>query len=236
MTPPYCSGVGSSLRTHSMNIMMRLIFSLFLTAVNCQLAYIWLNYQQFQCAQNTRNYRESVQHQYLCTSSLIWKCLSDVNAYSDSSHIFLDYFCGFIDGRNALQPQTIWHIHLKSNIKIQFSKFALFHNYWYCDYQYLRVYSNTKTSTFCGKRIPWVYDASNTRVNMTLVTHQYGRKKHLLELLYYGAYLPVKSQHLVLFAPKSSIMNTYIPNIAQNVFESIHFIPVVNLIFCKLKQ
>ena len=119
--------------------MIRIIlFSLFLNAVTCQLAYIWLNYQHFHCAQNTRNYRESVGHQYLCTSSLIRTCISDANEYSHSSVVFLNYFCGFIDGRNALQPYTIWSIYLKSNIKIYFLNFTLYDNYWYCDYEHLK--------------------------------------------------------------------------------------------------
>ena len=125
-----------------MIIMIRLIlFSLFLRAVNCQLPYIWLHYQHFQCAQNARSYYESVHHQYLCTCSLIQSCISDVNVYSQSSVIFLNYFDGFIDGQNAIQPHTIWNIHLKQNVKVYFLKFILFHNYWFCDYEYLRVNS-----------------------------------------------------------------------------------------------
>ena len=226
MTPPYCSGLRASDRTHSMIIMNRFIlFSLFLTAVNCQLAYIWLNYHHFECAKNTRNYRESIQHQYLCTSSLIWTCISDVNTYSHSSVISLNYFCGFIDGRNALQPRTIWNIHLKPNIEIQFLKFLLSHYYWYCDYEFLRIYSNNKTSKFCGNRLPWAYDASNTRLTiMFVMPYQPDRENYQLELLYYGAYVPVKSQHFVLFIQQASIINTHIPNTEQNAFESFHFV------------
>ena len=142
--------------------MIRLIlFSLFLATVNChQLGYSWLNYHHFQCAQNTRNYRESVHHQYLCTFSFLRTCISDINAYSHSSVNVPEYFCGFIDGRNALLPRTIWNIHLKPNINIHFLQFVLFDNYWYCDYEYLRVNSNDKSSTFCGNRLPWVHDAA----------------------------------------------------------------------------
>ena len=201
-----------------------ILFSLFLTAVNCQLAYVWLNYHHFQCVQNTRNYHESIHHQYLCTSSLIRTCIHDDNAYTYSSVISLDYFCGFIDGRNALQPRTIWNIHLKPNIKIQFLKFLLSHYYWYCDYEFLRIYSNTDTSTFCGNRFPWAYDASNTRLKIMLVTYQPGRDNYQLELLYYGAYVPTKSQHFVIFIQQASIINTHIPNTEQNAFESFHFV------------
>ena len=201
-----------------------ILFSLFLTAVNCQLAYIWLNYQHFQCAQNTKNYHESVRHQYLCTSSVIRTCIHDDNAYTYSSVISLNYFCGFIDGRNPLQPRTIWNIHLKPNIKIQFLKFLLSHYYWYCDYEFLRIYSTTDTSTFCGNRFPWAYDASNTRLKLMLVTYQPGRENYQLELLYYGAYVPVPSQHFVIFIQQASIINTHIPNIEQNAFESFHFV------------
>ena len=145
--------------------MIRLtLFLLFFTTVNCQLAHTWLNYYHLQCAQNTRNYRESVHHQYLCTSAFIWTCISDVNVYSHKTDMFLEYFCGFIDGQNALQPRTVWNILLKPNINIHFLKFLLFDNYWYCDYEYLRVSSNNKSSTFCGNRFPWVYDASDTSV------------------------------------------------------------------------
>ena len=212
----------SRARTYSMIVMIRLIVSsLFLTTINCQLAYVWLNYQHFQCSQNTRNYHESIRHQYLCTSSLI--CISDDNVYSHSFVIFLDYFCGFIDGQNALHPNTIWKIYLKPNINIQFLKFVLLDNYWYCDYEYLRVYSNNKTSTFCGNRIPWVYDASDTDVEIILMTQRFGTKNYQLELLYYGAYVP-NYQHYIIFLPSSPVMNIHYPNTEKNAFESFHFI------------
>ena len=205
--------------------MLRLIlFSLFLSAVNCQLAYIWLNNHHFQCAQNTRNYRESVRHQYLCTSSVIRTRIYDNNAYTQSPVISLNYFCGFIDGRNALQSRTIWNIDMKPNIKIQFLKFVLSHNYWYCDYEFLKVYSNTKTSTFCGNRLPWSYDASSTRLKIMLVTHQSGRGNYQLELLYYGAYVPAKNQPFVIFTQQSYMISTHYPNTEQNEFEGFHFI------------
>ena len=211
--------------------MIRLIlFSLFLTTVNCQLAYLWLDYHHIQCAQNTRNYRESVRHQYLCTSSFIWTCISDVNVYSYSSVIVPNYFCGFIDGRNAAERHTVWNINLKPNIKIHFLKFVLFDNYWYCDYEYLRVSSSNKISTFCGKRLPWVHDASDTSVNISLMTHMQraGTKNYQLELLYYGAYV-LNYKHCVIFIQQSwrniqpciKLPNT---DLEQNTFESYHFI------------
>ena len=205
--------------------------------LNCQLAFIWLRYHHFQCAQNTRNYRESVRHQYLCTSSLIQACISDVNPYSHGSVIFLNYFCGFIDGRNALQPHTVWNIHMKPNIKIHFLKFILLHNYWYCDYEFVRVYmcSNNKSFTFCGNRLPWVYDASDTRLKIMLMTHHSSIDKYQLELLYYGAYVQARSQHFVMFTQQTSIVNTHTPNTEQNVFESFHFISTSRLNILQLE-
>ena len=207
-----------------MTVMIRLILSsLFLGSMNCQLAYMWLNYHHFQCSQNTRNYRESIRHQYLCTSSLIRTCISDVNVYSYNPVIFLDYFCGFVNGQNALQPHTIWNIHLKPNINIHFLKFDLFDNDWYCDYEYLRVYSINKTTTFCGKRHPWMYDAQDTKVKIILMTHHFSTENYQMELLYYGAYVP-NTQHFTIFTPLSSEINIHYPNTEQNAFESLHFI------------
>ena len=210
-----------------MIVMIRIVlFSLFFTAVNCQLALLWLNYHHFQCAQTTRNYHESVRHQYLCTSSMIRTCISDVNIYSHSSVIFLDHFCGFIDGRKPLLPHTIWNIHLMPNIKIHFLKFLLFHNNWYCDYEYLRLNSNNKSSTFCGNRFPWVYDVSDTRVEISLMKEHAGTEPwwfRELELLYYGAYDQPNS-HFVIFTKPSSIINTHFPNTEQNAYETFHFI------------
>ena len=191
--------------------------------MNCQLAHILLHYHHFQCSQNTRNYRESIRHQYLCTSPLIRTCISDDNVYSHNSIIFLDNFCGFIDGQNALQPHTIWNIHLKPNINIHFLKFVLLDNYWYCDYEYLMVYSNNKTSTFCGNRFPWVYDAYDTKVKIILMTQRTGTEHYQLEFLYYGEYVP-NYQHFILFTPSSPILKTHYPNTEQNAFESFHFI------------
>ena len=190
--------------------------------VNCQLAYIWLNYQHFQCSQNANNYFESIRHQYLCSSSFIWTCISDVNDYSHSA-IHLNYFCGFIDGQNALQHRTIWNIHLKQNINIQFLKFVLFDNYWYCDHEYLKVSSNNKTSTFCGNRLPWVHDAADTQVKIILMTQRTGTKHYQLELLYHGAYIP-SYQHYIIFTHSSSLRSIHYPNTKQNAFESFHLI------------
>ena len=212
-----------------------ILFVLFLHAVNCQLAFLWLRYQHFQCAQNTRNYHESVRDQYLCTLSLIRTCISDVNPYSHSSVIFLNYFCGFIDGRNALQPHMVWDIHMKPNIKIHFVKFKLLHTYWYCDYEFVRVYSNNKSITFCGNRLPWVYDASDTRLKIMLVTHHSSIDNYRLELLYYGAYVQARSQHFVMFTHQTSIVNTHTPNTEQYVFESFHFISTSRLNILQLE-
>ena len=150
-------------------------------------------------------------------------CISDVDVYSHSSVTFLNYFCGFIDGRNALQPYTIWNIHLKPNINIHFLKFALLDNHWYCDYEYLRVSSNNTISTFCGNHLPWVHDASDTSVKIILRTQRAGTRNYQLELLYYAAYVP-NYEHFVIFIKPSSLINMHLPNTEQNAFESFHFI------------
>ena len=215
-----------------MSVMIRLILSsLCLTTVNCQLTHIWLNYNLFRCTQNTRNYHESIHRQYLCTSSFIGTCVSDVNEYSHSSVIVPQSFCGFIDGRNALQRHTMWNIHIKPNINIHFLKFELFDNYWYCDYEYLRVSSNNKNTTFCGNRLPWVHDAADTSVNIILMPHvqRAGTKNYQLELLYYGAYV-ANYEHFVIFIQRPWMINKspwkdkHLPNKEQNAFESFHFI------------
>ena len=182
-----------------------------LTTVNCQLAFLWLNNQHFQCSQNTRNYREAVQLQYFCTSSLTRICVLDVNVYTHRSGISLGYFCGFIDGQNALQPHTTWNIDLKPNIHIHFLEFSLSNNYWYCDYEYLRVYSNNQTNTFCGSRLPWVYDASDTKVKIVLVTPRFGTEKYQLQLQYYGANVLPSNKHSVIFTQASFMVNMLSP-------------------------
>ena len=132
-------------------MMIVIIFSLFvLMPVHRQLAFFWLNHQHFQCAQNTRNYREAVHHQYSCIFSLTWTCIRDLNVYTPSSVISLVHFRGFIDGQNMKQSNTIWHIHVKSNIHVHFTKFSLFHNYWYYDSDSLKITSENKVSVFCG--------------------------------------------------------------------------------------
>ena len=201
-----------------------ILISLFLTIGNCQLAFVWLNNHHFQCAQNTMNYCHALQHQYLCLSSVLWACISDVSVYSRSPIISLNYFCGFIDGRNALQPRMIWNIDLKPNIHIHFNEFFLSNNYWYCDYEYVSVYSNYKRSTFCGSRIPWVYDASDTRVNIILVTPRFGTESYQLQFMYYGAYVPTINQHSIIFTKPSSMINTPYLLTEQKAFESFHIV------------
>ena len=145
--------------------------------------------------------------------------------YSHRSVTVLDYFCGFIDGRNALQSRTVWNIHLKPNINIHFLKFALFDNYWYCDYEYLRVSSNNKSSTFCGNRLPWVHDASTTSVKIILMIYvqRVGTTNYQLELLYYGAYVP-NYENFVIFIQPFPLIGMHLPNTEQNAFETFHFI------------
>ena len=171
-----------------------------------------------------RNYHESLHHQCLCTSSFIRTCIADVNEYSHSSVIVPEYFCGFIDGRNALQHHTIWNIHLKPNINIHFLKFALFDYYWYCDLEYLRVSSNNKSSSFCGKSLPWVHDATATSVDIILMTHvqRAGTTNYQLELLYYAAYV-LKYKHFLMFIQPSATNHPLI-NIHLNALESFHLI------------
>ena len=202
-----------------------ILLSLFFTTVRCHLAFIWLNNQQFQCSQARQNVHESLQHQYFCVSYRIWRCLADVNTYSHGSVISLDYFCGFIDGRNALHSRTIWNIALMPNIHIHFSKFLFAHNYWYCDFDYLRVYNNNKSSTFCGSRIPWVYDASDSKVKIILVLQPLGRQVHHLKLQYYVASV-LNNQHSIIFTKPSAapMINMHLLNMDQNAFESFHFI------------
>ena len=225
-----------------MIVMIRLIvFALFLTAVNCQLAHIWFNYNLFLCSQNARNYHESVHHQYLCTSSFITTCILDVNEYFHRSVIVPKSFCGFIDGQNALQRHTVWNIHLKPNVNIHFLKFALFSYYWYCDYEYLRVSGNNKSSTFCGNRLPWVHDAAATNVNIILMTHvqRAGTKNYQLELLYFAAYVPKYKHFVILIQPYffhlASLIDIHLPNTTQNAFESFHFISNRRLDIVNLK-
>ena len=207
-----------------------ILSTLFFTTVDCQLADNWMKHQHFSCVQNTKaeNVHDSIQRQYLCISSAFWTCISDVNVYAPSSVVSLDYFCGFIDGRNAIRQHTTWDIHMKPNIHIHFLTFSLFNNYWYCDDEYLRVYSNNETSTFCGIRLPWVYDASDTTVKLILVSPRFGTENYQLELQYYGAYAP-NCQHFVVFTQAPFMLNTYFPHTEANAFESFHFVSKVRL-------
>ena len=142
-------------------MLVAILSSLVLASVKCELAFVWLNHQQFQCVQNTRSHRDAVRHQYLCIFPLTWTCVNDANDYGNNSMISLDYFCGFIDVQNALQSHTIWTIHVRPNVHVHFLKFSLFTNYWYCDFEYLSVISKNNSSIFCGDRLPWIYDASD---------------------------------------------------------------------------
>ena len=200
-----------------------ILSSLVLTNVNCQLAHLWLNYQHFQCAQNIRSYHEAVQHQYLCVSSLTWKCVRDVNVYTRGSALSLDYFCGFINGQNAKQSHTIWNIHVRPNIHVHFLKFSLFNNYWYCDVEYLKVTTTNKSSTFCGYRLPWIHDASDVAMNIKLSMDRFSSVHYQVELQYHGAYIQ-NYQDFVVFMEFFSTFETHVPDIMQNKFESFHFI------------
>ena len=200
-----------------------ILSSLVFTTVNSELAFIWLSHQQIQCTQNTRNYRDSVHHQYFCIFPLTWTCVRDANVYTNSSVISLDYFCGFIDVQNALQSHTIWNIHVRPNVHVHFLKFSLFTNYWYCDFEYLTVMSKNKNSIFCGDRLPWIYDALDFSVSIILSTQRSGSAHYQIELQYYGAFVP-NYQHFVIFIQPSSGMSFHLPNVVKNDFESFHFI------------
>ena len=145
-----------------------------------------------------------------------------------SSGLSLDHFCGFIDGQNVLQPHTVWNIniHTYPNIQIYLFKFALLHDYWYCDFEYLRIYSGNKSSIFCGNRLPWIYDALDTRVKIVFVTHRYGQQNYQLELQYHGAYVspPIASKQFLILTSPSSVININSFKIEQNLFQSFHFI------------
>ena len=200
-----------------------IICLLVLIPVNGQLAFIWLNHQQYSCAQNTRNYREAVRHQYLCIFVATWTCVRDANVYTSSSVISLDYFCGFIDGQNARQSLTTWNIYLGPNIHVHFNKFSLFTNYWYCDAEYLRVTSKDNISTFCGNRLPWIYDASAFSISIILSVQRFGSTYNQIELQYYAAYAS-DYQHFIVFMESYSILNTHLYDIGQNNHESFHYI------------
>ena len=211
-----------------------IFFLLFLSAVSCQLAFIWLHQHHFQCSQNTKSYREAVSHQYLCISSLTWTCIMDAIDYSSHSVISLGYFCGLINGQNAIQPHTIWNINFKPNIHVHFAQFSLSHNYWYCDYEYMKVLSNNKSNIFCGKRLPWIYDASDSLVTIIFSTRRLDSKYHQVELLYYGAYLE-KYEHFLICIKPLSETNRHLFDLEQNQFESFHFISNHRMDILRLK-
>ena len=207
------------------HIMILLILaSLCVTTLNCQLAFTWLNQQQFQCAQNIRNYREAIQHQYMCIVPRTRTCVVDANAHNYSS-IYLDHFCGLIALRYFTQCEITWSIYVVPNIHINFLNFSLFElsSYWQCDFEYLRVATTNKNSTFCGSRLPWVYDASGSLVKMTFFTERFGVFQYHLHFQYYGAHVP-NNQHFVLFMKPSGISDMHVPDIKQNEFEIFHFI------------
>ena len=199
--------------------------SLFLTAVSSQLAFTWLRYQQFHCAQNTRNHHEAITQQYLCMLPQIWACMKDVIDYSQTP-ILLEHFCGSIDVWNTKKSDTIWTIHVKPNIHIHFLNLSLHHNYWYCDYEHLLVYSNNKTSKFCGNRLPWVHDAFDSAVEIVFSTQRFaiGSKQYLIHLQYYGAHVPNYQRFVVFIKPSPLPINMHFRSAKKYSFESVHFI------------
>ena len=195
---------------------------LFATPTNCQLAFTWLNHQHFQCAQHTRNHREAIQHQYMCIFSHTWMCITDAIAQS-YTFMYLDHFCGFINLRYAAQSKVIWNIHMKPNIHVHFLDFSLSSNYWYCDFEYLRAVTTNEYSTFCGNRLPWVYDASDSSVKIIFFTKRFSSQQYRLQFQYYGANAP-NYQHFVLLMKPSATKGIHLFNIKRNEFETFHFI------------
>ena len=158
----------------------------------------------------------------MCISSLTWICFRDVNVYTSGLALSLDYFCGFIDVQNAQQSPTIWNIHVKPNVHVHFLKFSLFNYYWHCDFEYIQVTTTNKASTFCGNRLPWIYDASDVSASFILSTKRFSSKHIQVELQYYGAYVQ-NYQHFVVFMELYSIINSRLPDM-QNEIETFHFI------------
>ena len=200
-----------------------ILYSLFLTTVTCQLAFVWLTQQHFQCTHGIRNYRESLGHQYWCIYSRTLTCIMDTFEYEPDLSISFSYFCGFVNGRNTLHSHTKWNIYVMPNIHIHFLKFSLFHNYWFCDYEYLKVVSNNKSSTFCGSRLPWVYDASDASVKIIFSTQRFSSKHYHMELQYYGAYID-NHQHFLIFTEPLPNLDFHLPHTKQIVFESFHLV------------
>ena len=205
-------------------MILLILVSLCVTTLNCQLAFTWLNQQQFQCAQNIMNYHEAIQHQYMCIFSRTRTCVVDANTQYYNS-IYLDNFCGFISLKYFTQCEITWSIYVVPNIHINFLNFSLFEltRYWRCDLEYLRAVTTNKKSTFCGTRLPWVYDASDSFVKLIFFTEQFGFHNYQLEFQYYGAHVP-NNQHFVLFMKPSGKSDMHVPNIKQNEFETFHFI------------
>ena len=148
----------------------------------------------------------------------------DAYAYNYSS-IHLDHFCGFINLEYVWQREIIWNIRVQPNIHINFLIFSLFefNIYWWCDFEYLRAVATNKNSTFCGKRLPWVYDASDSSVKMVFFTERFGSLHYQLQFQYYGAYVP-NTQHFTLFMKPYLMSDMHVPNIKQNAFETFHFV------------
>ena len=148
--------------------------------------------------------------------------VADTNVYSPNSIISLDYFCGFIDGQNALTSRTVWNIHVRPIIHLHFLAFSLLNNYCFCDFEYLTVTSNSKSSIFCGNRHPWLYDASHSSAQLILSTPRFGSKTHTLEVQYYGAY--VLNYQYFIMDMQSNVQDKLLRNLEENVFENFHFV------------
>ena len=195
---------------------------LFLSGANCQLAYSWLVYRHLQCLQNTRNVHELVKHQYMCIFSHTYTCVVDSNTYSYRP-LYLDHFCGFINSNYVAQNEVTWNINVKPNIHIYFQNFSLSSNYWYCDFEYLQVITSNRNNTFCGTRLPWVHDATDSSVKIIFCTKRFGSDKYQLQFQYYGAYV-TNYQHFVIFTESTAMNGMHRPNVKENEFETFHFI------------
>ena len=170
----------------------------------------------------SRNYEEAISQQYLCIMSQIGTCTKDTNNYSQKS-LHMNHFCGFVDVTKTANPDLVWHIQVHPNIIVHFLNFSLFHNYWYCDYEYLMVKSKNQKSTFCGNRFPWVYDTFASSVKIIFFTQRFDSKHYWVEVQYYGAHR-LNYQHFVEFVEPLAVSNKHFFNNEENSFETFHFI------------
>ena len=200
-----------------------ILFPLVFRTVICHsLAFTWLNYHQFQCVHyHARNYEEAINQQYLCILQQIRTCTKDTNNYLHN-HMYMNHFCGFIDVRKAVNPDVVWHIQVQPNVIVHFLNFSLFHNYWYCDCEYLMVTRKKVYDKFCGNRLPWLLDSFASSVKIIFITQRFNSMRYWVELLYYGAHR-LHYKDLTVFIPFPFSITFYLNN-EENAFEIFHII------------